>query len=90
MTMNEQDEQDRAAWLLDKAADFRPPIQATVEFAVDAARLATTLGGTTDEIWAAQVVNLAQALKLDLDDRGQFAAACAITEMSLRLAGIKD
>lgn len=74
--------------MLDMADNLRPAVVSVVEFAVSTARLAIGMPeAPPDEIWAATVVNVADALGLDLDDTGQRTAAGAIAELVMRLAG---
>jgi len=84
----EQERERLAQELVEQAPKARPAVQAVLEFAVSSARAVLAMAaGDPDEVWAATVVNIAQALALDLEHPGQRAAAVAVAEMVMQQAG---
>jgi hypothetical protein len=86
--MEQQERERQAAELIGLAPSLRPAVQAVLEFAVAGARAVLRPGGgDPDEVWAATVVNIGQALNLDLEQQGQLTAAVAVTELVMQQAG---
>lgn len=87
--MDQTEKQDRAAKLQATADHLRPPMQAMLDFVVQGAKTAATLGGNEDEIWAATVINAAEGLQLDLEHPGQMGAAMIVAEVVMEQAGFE-
>lgn len=76
-----------AAELLEKADELRPAMQAMADFIVQGAKLGKTMKADPDEVWAATVVNVADGMKLDLEDAGQMGTAAVVAELIMDAAG---
>lgn len=91
MSETELDDERRgqqARELIALAPTVRPAVVAVIEVTVASARAVLAMpAADPDEVWAATVVNVADAMGLDLEREGQLSAAIAVTELVMRQAG---